>query len=157
MRIRIERYAGAACLAFVLLSLVSCSNYRITRTTNSFFKEVARGGPQKEYDLRTVIPDEWERICIGYFPYQKQSHVEKKLGGKIVGKSEIVPNDTNWMFFGINAKNEITQVVLDHEVSIFLGDNFTMSGLGVNCVPREQAVLTPTIRDGKPCLKLGHR
>ena len=135
---------------------ISCTDYRTRRDINSFFREVAQGGPSRSYDLRSVIPDEWERVCIAYFPYAMPSDIEERFGAKIRGKFEVVVNDANFMVLGINAENEITQVVPDREISMFLGNN--IQGLGLwraSCVSRQHAVLIPITDNGKQYLKLG--
>ncbi|MFZ5864396.1 MAG: hypothetical protein ACOYXY_00800 [Thermodesulfobacteriota bacterium] len=129
--------------------------FRVRRAVNTFFGEVVLGGPSKNYDLRTHIPKEWERVCIDFLPYAPQTFVEEKFAGKIRGEYQIVC-DTNFMLLGINANNEITQVVLDKDVSRFLGNSFRGCDPGcVNCVPREKAVLRSITRNGTSFLELG--
>lgn len=153
---RFTRYAQMACLCSVFISVTCCADSKNSQTINSFFKKATLGGASRNYDLRTVIPAEWERVCIGYFPYASQAHIEEKFRGKVLGKYKVV-GDSNWMLLGINAKNEITQVVLDVDVSIFLSKNFRSTRTGhVDCVYREQAILTPTINNGKQYIKFGN-
>jgi hypothetical protein len=153
---RFRRSARIVCLCFLVFFAISCTDYRTRRDINSFFREVAQGGPSRSYDLRSVIPDEWEKVCIGYFPYENQKHIEKKFGGKVRGNFKIVVNKSDWMFLGINAENEITQVVLDREISTFLFNNFRgVAAWGGSCVSRDQAVLIWLTHNGKPYLKLG--
>jgi hypothetical protein len=151
-----SRWARIVCLCFLVFFAISCSDYRTRRDINSFFKEVAQGGPSRSYDLRSVIPHDWDRVCLGYFSNLDQKHIEKKLGGKIGGNFTIFGYKSDYMVLGINAENEITQVVLDREISIFLSKNFRgLNVWGARCVSRDQAVLTSRSDNGKQYLKLG--
>jgi len=153
--VQLMKYAQIACLSGLLVLTSSCSDYIISRKMNSFFKQINVSEPSSYYDLRNIIPEEWEEVCIVYFPYMTRSDLEKKFHGKIVGRDKFV-GKAHWMLLGINGKREITRVVLDVEVGAFLADNFRGASWRVNCVSREQAVLTWITENGKRYLKLGY-
>jgi hypothetical protein len=154
LMMRLTRYVTIACLGFVYFSATGCADWRTSRAINSFFREVALSGPSKNYDLRSVIPADWQEVCIAYFPYAEQSHIEEKFGGKIRGEYQITFED-QYMLLGINANNEITQVVLDG-VGSFLANHFRFGvWRRANCVSREQAVLISRTSNGQQYLTLG--
>ncbi len=123
MSIRVAKYAQFVCLAGILVLITSCSDYMLNRKINAFFKQMNVNERVSYYDLRDVIPVEWEEVCIVYFPYITRSDIEKKFHGKVVGPDKFV-SKAHWMLLGINGKREITQVVLDVEVGTFFLDNF---------------------------------
>ncbi|WP_157212172.1 hypothetical protein [Desulfomonile tiedjei] len=111
--------------------------------------------PSSHYDLRDVVPGDWEEVCIVYFPYISRSDIEKKFQGKVVGREKFV-SEAHWMLLGINGKREITQVVLDVDVGRFLADNFKGASWQRNCVSSQEAVLTWITQNGQRYLKLGN-
>ncbi|MEW6530966.1 MAG: hypothetical protein AB1473_09035 [Thermodesulfobacteriota bacterium] len=153
--IHVAKCAQMACLCGVLVLTSSCSDYIISWRINKFFKEISVKEPSSHYDLRDVIPGEWEEVCIAYFPYITRSDIERKFQGKVVGREKFV-SDAHYMLLGINGKREITQIVLDVEVGAFLSDNLKGAAWRVNCVPRQEAVLTWMTENGRRYLKLGN-
>ena len=160
----LTKYARIGCLGMVFCFVIGCTDWgmgeaiqsvRVSRRINGFLRQAVRYGASRNYDLRPNIPIEWKRVCIDSAPYANQTIAEKKYGGKFHGKYQQL-DDSSLMVVGIDANNEMTQVVLDGDVSRFLGQ--TYRGCGRNClnsVSREQAVLTPVTRDGKTRLQLG--
>lgn len=141
---------SATCMVAALFT-VNCLKVDIGSAVNSRFKESIRGD-MDHVDLRTVVPANWERICIAYLPYAAGSDVEKKYQGKIVGQYNL-SGDANWMILGISAQREISQIVLDVDVSRFLASN--LSSVSDNCAYRTEAVLKSTTNNGKKTFHFG--
>lgn len=131
------------------------SGEKINRIVGAYLKDIERGATSNSLDMRSNIPAEWMRVCIGYFPYASKVSIERKLQGKVRGEY-VVTGDDKWMFLGMNAAGEINQSVFDAEASKLLG-KYYRSSREVDCVDRELAVLTPKKKDGMVEISLGIR
>lgn len=137
-------------------SLCACSsNESLEQVLAEYATNIERDGQLTSLDLRSYLPIEWEKVCIGYFPYASKAMVEEKLQGKIISKFEN-GNDSRWMLLGISGKGEITQVELDDKISILFGKHFRAPARYV-CVARQQALLTATTDGRNIRINLGNR
>ena len=127
--------------AIFMLGVAACSvSFNVNEAMRYFFLAEEGGKASSSLELRSMAPIAWEKLCLVYFPYASQFHIEEKYQGKILGEYKSV-GDANWMLLGITGNNEITQVVLDLEVSKYLGEHFRPVASSSQCVSRANAVL----------------
>ena len=135
------------------LIAVSCVEASIDQAVNSHFKESIHRKVD-HIDLRTILPANWDRVCIAYLPYITRSDVEKKYRGKVVGEYKMA-GDANWVILGISDRGDISQIVLDAEVSQFLVNNLKYSSPTDSCTHRTEAVLKSIASNGKRLFHFG--
>ncbi len=154
-----SRFRNAAKPVFLFVSALlfatACDGGRdLGEAINAHLSKITRNDAQTSLDLQSVIPAAWEKVCLGYFPYTSKSRIEDEYRGKILGEFKVV-GDSNWILLGITASNEITQVVLDLEISKYLGDHFRGTATEKSCVSRDQAVIVSAHHEGKRVIHLG--
>ncbi len=138
-----------------LLVTMACDGDRkLNEAINGHLSRIVHNDAQESLDLRNIIPGAWEKVCLGYFPYASRSRIEDEFRGKIIGEFKVV-SDSNWLLLGITANNEITQVVLDLEISRYFGDHFRGLPTARSCVSRDQAVIASVSQEGKRFIYLG--